>query len=129
MNYKIITLCDTELFTKLKQQIGVENVLLFHFQIPTEWEIPDGKVHLGVKIAYELYPKLLKDRITKERKEAFWDTQSREAIAKASKTVEDFDAAHSNPNQVKVVTYHIFFCLTSNDTKFYSLKVFKGEIL
>lgn len=81
-----------------------------------------------MKIAYELYPKLLKDRITKERKESLWDTQSREAIARASKAVEDFDAAHSNPNQVNLATYQVF-CRTSNDTKFYSLKDFKGEIL
>jgi len=54
-----------------------------------------------VKIAYELYPRMLKDRITKERREAQWDSKSREAIANASKTLEEFDAAHLNPNQVQ----------------------------
>ena len=44
---------------------------------------------------------MLKDRITKERREAQWDSKSREAIANASKTLEEFDAAHLNPNQVQ----------------------------
>ncbi|WAR28137.1 TPP2-like protein [Mya arenaria] len=56
-------------------------------------------VHLGVKIVYELYPRILRDRICKERREKTWDPLTREAIAQATKALEEFDAAHTNPNQ------------------------------
>ncbi|PRD25860.1 UNVERIFIED_CONTAM: Tpp2 [Trichonephila clavipes] len=32
-------------------------------KIPSNWENTSGKFHIGVKNAYELYPKLLKDRV------------------------------------------------------------------
>ncbi|XP_052784723.1 tripeptidyl-peptidase 2-like [Mya arenaria] len=67
--------------------------------IPEEWNIDGGKVHLGVKIVYELYPRILRDRICKERREKTWDPLTREAIAQATKALEEFDAAHTNPNQ------------------------------
>ena len=81
--------------------------LSIHFcQIPEEWNIEEGKVHLGVKNAFDLYPKMLKDRMVKERREKHWDADSREAIAAASKALEIFETAHPNPtSQVKVVFF------------------------
>ncbi|XP_052216044.1 tripeptidyl-peptidase 2-like isoform X2 [Dreissena polymorpha] len=67
--------------------------------IPEDWNIAGGKVHLGFKVGYELYPRLLRDRIVKEHREATWDASSRLAMAQASKALEDFDAAHANPSQ------------------------------
>jgi len=72
--------------------------------------VVDGRVHLGVKIQFELYPKLLRDRLCKERRESRWDTASREAIALASKALEDFDTDHPNPNQAS----HLMCCLATS---------------
>ncbi|XP_053404432.1 tripeptidyl-peptidase 2-like isoform X2 [Mercenaria mercenaria] len=65
--------------------------------IPEDWHIDEGKVHLGVKNAFELYPRVLKDRMIKERREKLWDPNNRDAIAAASKAMEDFEATHPNP--------------------------------
>ncbi|KAH3790511.1 hypothetical protein DPMN_168713 [Dreissena polymorpha] len=58
-------------------------------------EVKDGKDFSGGK----LYPRLLRDRIVKEHREATWDASSRLAMAQASKALEDFDAAHAYPSQ------------------------------
>ncbi|KAL4219860.1 tripeptidyl-peptidase II Tpp2 [Mactra antiquata] len=65
-------------------------------QIPGDWKIEDDKVHIGVKNAYDLYPRALKDRVTKERKEKEWDVLTRDAFANACKALEDFEVAHPN---------------------------------
>ncbi|KAL3846837.1 hypothetical protein ACJMK2_017791 [Sinanodonta woodiana] len=68
-------------------------------QIPDSWRNPTGQFHIGVKPGFDLYPKILKDRIHKERKEKLWDPFHREALAKIAKALEDFDSKHPSPNQ------------------------------
>lgn len=63
-------------------------------QIPQTWKVPDGKFHIGVKVAYELYPKPLKERITSEKRDKVWSPQHRAALSDALRELESFDKAH-----------------------------------
>ncbi|XP_071511287.1 tripeptidyl-peptidase 2-like [Diadema antillarum] len=65
-------------------------------KIPSSWQNPSGKYHIGVKNAYELYPKGLKERVQRDRKEKLWDTYHKPAIAEATRQLEAFDSAHPN---------------------------------
>lgn len=68
---------------------------LFHFQIPDSWQNPSGKYHIGLKAAFDLYPKGLIDRMKKERREQMWDPPHRIALAEASRKLEEFEAKNS----------------------------------
>nr|XP_054771091.1 tripeptidyl-peptidase 2-like [Lytechinus pictus] len=65
-------------------------------EIPSHWQNPSGKFHIGVKNAYELYPKGLKERVQKDRKEKLWDRYHKPAIAEVTRKLEAYDAAHPN---------------------------------
>ena len=65
-----------------------------------------------MKNAFELYPRLLKDRVQKERKEKGWEPEHRQKLAEAVKALEDFDASHPSPNQVCLIDLH----LAANDS-------------
>lgn len=41
--------------------------------LPADWENPSGQWHIGVKNAFDLYPRNLKDRVLAERREKLWD--------------------------------------------------------
>ncbi|CAL1545565.1 unnamed protein product, partial [Lymnaea stagnalis] len=62
--------------------------------IPKSWNVPDGKFHIGVKVAYDLYPKPLKERVTTEKRDKLWSPQQRAALTSALRELEKFDKAH-----------------------------------
>ena len=41
--------------------------------IPSSWQNPSGKYHIGVKSALELMPGNVRDRVLEERKDKLWD--------------------------------------------------------
>ena len=53
--------------------------------IPKGWKNPSNKWHIGVKNAFDLYPRGLKDRILQERGEKVWDPEHKRAQAEAVK--------------------------------------------
>ncbi|XP_023235229.1 tripeptidyl-peptidase 2-like [Centruroides sculpturatus] len=69
-------------------------------QIPSSWINPSGKYHIGIKNAYDLYPKSLKERIQKERKEKQWDPNHKLLLAAAIRELQEFDDKHPNTNQL-----------------------------
>lgn len=92
--------CETLIF-------HLRNRILLHcedfcqtFQIPSEWKNPSGKYHIGVKNAYDLYPKILKDRVAKERKEKAWDPLHRTKVSETIRNLEEFDIKNPEPGQV-----------------------------
>lgn len=53
--------------------------------IPKDWKNPTDKWHVGVKNAFDLYPRGLKDRIIHERQEKIWDPEHKICQANAVK--------------------------------------------
>ncbi|CAH1781843.1 unnamed protein product [Owenia fusiformis] len=68
-------------------------------KIPESWTNPSGKFHIGLKNAVDLYPRGLKDRVFKERREKLWDPHQRAALTTATIELEKFDVKYPNPNQ------------------------------
>jgi hypothetical protein len=71
--------------------------------VPDNWNNPSGRYHIGLKPATDLYPKGLQDRLKKERKEQFWDPQHRQALAEATRRLEEFDSKTSATSLVSVL--------------------------
>lgn len=69
-------------------------------KIPSAWVNPSGKFHIGIKNAFDLYPKVLKERMQKERKEKMWDPNHKLLLATAIRDLQEFDDKHPNSNQL-----------------------------
>ncbi|CAI9728027.1 tripeptidyl-peptidase 2-like [Octopus vulgaris] len=67
-------------------------------KIPESWNNPTGQYYIGIKNAYDLYPKTLKERISKERTDRLWSPPHRLALAEVTRKLEEFDALHPYPN-------------------------------
>ena len=76
---------------------------MLFLKIPPDWTNPSGKYHIGVKNAYDLFPKGLRDRVSKERREKLWDPMHRETIAAVSRRLEEFDSKNPEPNPVSEI--------------------------
>ncbi|XP_006818461.1 tripeptidyl-peptidase 2-like, partial [Saccoglossus kowalevskii] len=71
-------------------------------KIPAEWQNPSGKYHIGMKNIYELFPKILKERIQKERKEKLWDPHHRIATSGANRKLNEFESSNSNTSHLDI---------------------------
>jgi tripeptidyl-peptidase-2 len=65
-----------------------------------EWAKDLKEVHLGIKRAYELLPGPLTERVKKERKVTFMESQSK-AVAQAQRRIVEWDAANKTPSEDK----------------------------
>eukprot|EP00096_Caligus_rogercresseyi_P003722 TRINITY_DN171_c0_g1_i1.p1 TRINITY_DN171_c0_g1~~TRINITY_DN171_c0_g1_i1.p1 ORF type:complete len:1256 (+),score=320.81 TRINITY_DN171_c0_g1_i1:175-3942(+) len=57
----------------------------------------DGKFRIGVKRAFDLYSRGLKDRVIKERLERNWEPGHRDALVSATRKLEEFDSKNPEP--------------------------------
>ncbi|BFZ00765.1 hypothetical protein BsWGS_03804 [Bradybaena similaris] len=65
-------------------------------KIPKAWNVPDGKFHIGIKLAYELFPKQLRERVGTEFRDKVWNPQHKTALTDALRDLEAFDKTHPN---------------------------------
>ncbi|XP_048746966.2 tripeptidyl-peptidase 2-like [Ostrea edulis] len=68
-------------------------------KIPDTWTNPSGLYHVGAKPAYDLFPKKLQDRMNKERKEKSWDPAHRDAVAVATRKLEQFETTTNGQDE------------------------------
>ncbi|XP_078488477.1 tripeptidyl-peptidase 2 isoform X1 [Ciona intestinalis] len=61
-------------------------------KIPTSWSNPSGKFNIGMKNLHQIFPKGLKDRLTKEDKEIGWERSHKLKTAMAMAKLNDFIA-------------------------------------
>ncbi|XP_039278356.1 tripeptidyl-peptidase 2 isoform X2 [Nilaparvata lugens] len=59
-------------------------------KIPESWNNPTGKFHVGLKNGYDLYPKSLKEKVEKERREKFWDPEHKSVSAETIRKQQNF---------------------------------------
>ena len=60
-------------------------------KLSSDWSIPDGKIRMGMKRGYDIYPRGLKRRVEKERKKV-WDEKCRTQVNTAQRETDDFEA-------------------------------------
>ncbi|CAJ0954697.1 unnamed protein product, partial [Ranitomeya imitator] len=65
----------------------------FSVKVPTNWQNPSGRYHIGIKNGFDFYPKALKERLQKERKEKLWDPVHRAVLAEACRKQDDIDSS------------------------------------
>lgn len=63
-------------------------------KVPPSWKNPSGKFHLGIKNMSTVFPKILRDRVSKECKETAWDSQHKILTALAVGQSEAFQSSH-----------------------------------
>ncbi len=61
------------------------------------WKIASGKVRLGIKRGYELFPEELVTRLKQERRRE-WDRRQETRAANLQRQLHEWDAAHPEPN-------------------------------
>ena len=82
-------------------RLSITNFMLL--QIPEVWQNPSGEYHLGLIYAYELFPKLLKERVVKERREKLWDPQQRSCTTAVRVKLDTFEAMPADTAKVKFI--------------------------
>ena len=65
-----------------------------------DWANPTGVYHVGLKAAYELFPKPLQERCQQERREE-WDKTHQAAVAALRAKVTAWDAEHRSPSDAE----------------------------
>lgn len=63
-----------------------------------KWKNPSGEYHVGLKPAWELYPRSLVVRMKAYRREA-WDAEQRERVAAARQELDEWDAENPSPTE------------------------------
>jgi len=92
---------DTSTVGEVKVTDGVKTIVGLSGRtlvIPKEWKNPSGKWNIGIKSAFDLYPRGLKDRIVAERQVKLWDSGHKKAQAEASKKQQACDVKEEGDN-------------------------------
>uniref|UniRef100_A0A2R5LKX2 Tripeptidyl-peptidase 2 n=1 Tax=Ornithodoros turicata TaxID=34597 RepID=A0A2R5LKX2_9ACAR len=71
-------------------------------KIPSSWTNPTAKYHIGVKCAYELYPKSVRDRMQKSYKEKEWLPHHNITLAEATRQLDRHNSEPPGSNNLKL---------------------------
>uniref|UniRef100_A0A8D8XL88 Tripeptidyl-peptidase 2 n=1 Tax=Cacopsylla melanoneura TaxID=428564 RepID=A0A8D8XL88_9HEMI len=87
---------DTSTIVKVDDTDHITGLSGRKLKIPSSWKNPTGDYHIGLKNAYDLYPKTVQERISKERKEKLWNPLHKKAQADAQMNLQSFLQKHSD---------------------------------
>ena len=89
-------------FSKFKNSDTNSNNVFFSFffQIPASWQNATNQYHIGLKNGYDLFPKALRERVGKEKRDKQWDPQHKQALSDAMRALEQYDKATEGRSQV-----------------------------
>lgn len=73
--------------------------------MPKTWQNPSGEFHTGIVYAYELFPKPLKERVIKERREKCWNPQHRACAAAVQIALNNLDGSETDNNKVHYLSF------------------------
>ena len=76
-------------------------------RIPKEWKNPSDKWHIGVKNAFDLYPRGVKDRILEERGKKIWDPEHKKAQAEAVKKQESVKKDDKDADRISISLFPV----------------------
>jgi tripeptidyl-peptidase-2 len=79
------TVVETKMVDGVKTVQGLTGRTL---KVPNDWKNPSGKWNVGVKNAFDLYPRGLKDDMIARRQEKYWDSGHKRSQAEALKKQE-----------------------------------------
>ena len=65
-------------------------------QIPPSWSNPTRKYHVGLKNCFQLFPKQLRERLSKEYKQKVFDPPHRTALSQAYAKLDGIDSKQDN---------------------------------
>ena len=67
-------------------------------KMPSDWcekNVKSNKFRIGCKRVYSLYPKILRERMQKEKVEKAWDPHHKKSLAKITNAIEQFESSKS----------------------------------
>lgn len=93
---------DVDTSTTVKAVEGVVTGLSGRkLRIPNSWKNPSNIYHIGLKSSHDLYPKLLRERLSNEFKKKIWDPEYREKLAETIQSQEDFEQKSSSEQSLE----------------------------
>ena len=65
-------------------------------KMPSDWcekNVKNNKFRIGCKRVYSLYPKILRERMQKEKVEKAWDPHHKKSLAQITNAIEQFESS------------------------------------
>jgi len=82
---------DTKTISQVNSDGELQGLTGRKLKVPANWNNPTGIYHLGRKSLYQLYPKALKDRLQKEKREKKWNAIHKKTITDCMTAISDLN--------------------------------------